>query len=75
MDRPHHRRREGARGDRGRGAQPDRAAGPIVLASGNGVAQLILIPHPFWSLTVFALDILLIYGLVATAAAFARSEL
>jgi len=31
----------------------------------NAVAQLLMIPaYPFWSLALFALDILAVYGLV-----------
>jgi hypothetical protein len=38
----------------------------VVLAAANAIAQLMFIPaYPFWSLTLFALDILVIYGLVA----------
>jgi hypothetical protein len=32
----------------------------------NAIAQLLMMPaYPFWSLSIFALDILAIYGLVA----------
>lgn len=42
-----------------------RWAGVVVLAC-NAVAQLLFIPaYPFWSLTLFAIDVLAIYGLVA----------
>jgi hypothetical protein len=42
-----------------------RWAGVVVLA-GNAIAQLLIMPaYPFWSLAIFALDILAIYGLVA----------
>jgi hypothetical protein len=42
-----------------------RWAGVVVL-TGNAIAQLLTIPaYPFWSLSIFALDILAIYGLVA----------
>lgn len=45
--------------------QFSRWVGVLVLA-GNAVVQLMMMPaYPFWSLTVFALDILAIYGLVA----------
>jgi len=38
----------------------------VTVATLNGVAQLLFIPaYPFWSLTLFTLDILVIYGLVA----------
>jgi len=42
-----------------------RWAGVVVL-SANALAQLLMIPaYPFWSLSLFTLDILAIYGLVA----------
>ncbi len=42
-----------------------RWAGVIVLAA-NAIAQMMMIPaYPFWSLALFTLDILAIYGLVA----------
>ena len=42
-----------------------RWVGVIALAC-NAVAQLLFIPaYPFWSLALFAIDILAIYGLVA----------
>ena len=38
----------------------------ITVAALNGIAQLLFIPaYPFWSLTLFTVDILVIYGLVA----------
>lgn len=38
----------------------------VVVLGANSVAALLMIPaYPFWSLTIFALDILAIYGLVA----------
>jgi hypothetical protein len=38
----------------------------VVVLAGNAIVQLMMIPaYPFWSLTIFALDILAIYGLVA----------
>jgi hypothetical protein len=41
----------------------------VALASLNAVIQLIAMPaYPFWSLSMFALDILIIYGLVAHGA-------
>ena len=48
----------------------------VILAMANAVAQLMFIPaYPFWSLTVFALDVLVIYGLVAHGGrASARSQ-
>ncbi len=42
-----------------------RWAGVVVLAA-NAIAQMLMIPaYPFWSLALFTLDILAIYGLVA----------
>jgi hypothetical protein len=42
-----------------------RWAGVVVLAA-NAIAQMLMIPaYPFWSLALFALDVLAIYGLVA----------
>jgi len=38
----------------------------VVVLSANAIAQLLMMPaYPFWSLSLFALDILAIYGLVA----------
>lgn len=38
----------------------------IAFASVNAIVQLLAIPaYPFWSLAVFALDLLAVYGLVA----------
>ena len=38
----------------------------IVVVSLNALAQLLFIPaYPFWSLSIFALDILVLYGLAA----------
>lgn len=38
----------------------------VVVLSLNALAQLLMMPaYPFWSLAVFAVDILAIYGLVA----------
>jgi hypothetical protein len=38
----------------------------IVFASLNMIVQLLAIPsYPFWSLAVFALDLLAVYGLIA----------
>ena len=38
----------------------------VTVAALNGIAQLLFIPaYPFWSLALFTLDILVIYGLIA----------
>ena len=38
----------------------------VVILSINAIAQLLMMPaYPFWSLCIFALDILAIYGLIA----------
>ena len=38
----------------------------VVVLAGNSIAQLLMIPaYPFWSLSIFTLDILAIYGLIA----------
>jgi hypothetical protein len=38
----------------------------IVVVSLNAIAQLMFIPaYPFWSLAIFAVDILVLYGLAA----------
>jgi hypothetical protein len=38
----------------------------VVILSVNAVAQLMIMPaYPFWSLCIFTLDILAIYGLIA----------
>ena len=38
----------------------------VIVASLNAIAQMLWMPaYPFWSLTLFTLDILVIYGLVA----------
>ena len=38
----------------------------VVVLSLNSIAQLLMMPaYPFWSLSLFAVDILAIYGLVA----------
>jgi len=38
----------------------------VVVLGANAVAQLMMIPaYPFWSLSIFTLDILALYGLVA----------
>ncbi len=45
--------------------QLSRWVGVVVLA-GNAIVQLMMIPaYPFWSLSILALDILAIFGLVA----------
>jgi len=45
--------------------QFSRWAGVAVLGL-NAIAQLLMMPaYPFWSLSIFALDILAIYGLIA----------
>ncbi len=42
-----------------------RWTGAVVLAA-NAIAQLLMMPaYPFWSLCIFTLDILAIYGLIA----------
>jgi hypothetical protein len=41
----------------------------VVVLSLNAIAQLLMMPaYPFWSLCIFAVDILAIYGLVAYGA-------
>jgi hypothetical protein len=38
----------------------------VTIAALNAIAQMFFIPaYPFWSLTLFTLDILVIYGLIA----------
>lgn len=38
----------------------------VAVLCANAVAQLMMMPaYPFWSLSVFALDVLAVYGLVA----------
>jgi hypothetical protein len=38
----------------------------VAVAALNGIAQLLFIQaYPFWSLTLFTIDILVIYGLIA----------
>jgi len=45
--------------------QFSRWTGVVVLA-GNAIVQLLMMPgYPFWSLTIFTLDILAMYGLIA----------
>lgn len=45
--------------------QFSRGTGVVVLSL-NMIAQLMMMPaYPFWSLSIFTLDILAIYGLIA----------
>ena len=45
--------------------QLSRWAGVVVLCA-NAIAQLLMMPaYPWWSLCIFALDVLAIYGLIA----------
>lgn len=38
----------------------------MVILCANALAQLLMMPaYPFWSLTLFAIDILAVYGLIA----------
>ena len=38
----------------------------VVVVAANAIAQLLMMPaYPFWSLTIFAIDIVAIYGLIA----------
>jgi hypothetical protein len=38
----------------------------VAITAANAIAQLMFIPaYPFWSLTLFALDVLVMYGLIA----------
>ena len=54
--------------------QFSRWAGVVVLA-GNAIVQLMMIPaYPFWSLSIFTLDILAIFGLVAYGHRIARDN-
>jgi hypothetical protein len=40
--------------------------GGVAILSLNAIAQLLMMPaYPFWSLTLFAVDILALYGLIA----------
>ena len=42
------------------------AGSGVVILGLNAIVQLMMIPaYPFWSLSIFTLDILAIYGLVA----------
>ena len=46
----------------------------VVVASLNAIAQLFFInARPFWALTLFALDILVVYGLVAYGSRTSRA--
>lgn len=46
----------------------------VFVLSLNAVAQLLMIPaYPFWSLSIFAIDILAIYGLCAYGARIGRT--
>ncbi len=49
-------------------------AGVLILGL-NAIAQLMMIPaYPFWSLSVFALDIIALYGLVAYGSRIASAS-
>jgi hypothetical protein len=40
--------------------------GGVAILSLNAIAQLLMMPaYPFWSLTLFAVDVLALYGLIA----------
>ena len=53
--------------------QFSRWTGVVVLCA-NALAQLLMIPaYPFWSLSIFTLDILAIYGLIAYGKRIAKS--
>jgi hypothetical protein len=46
----------------------------VVVLSLNAIAQLLMMPaYPFWSLAIFAVDILAIYGLIAYGKRIAAS--
>jgi hypothetical protein len=46
----------------------------VAMASLNALAQLLFIPaYPFWSLSLFALDVLVLYGLIAYGGRIDRS--
>lgn len=46
----------------------------VLVLSLNAIAQLLMIPaYPFWSLAIFAVDILAIYGLCAYGGRIARA--
>jgi hypothetical protein len=45
----------------------------VLVLSANAVVQLLMIPaYPFWSLSIFAIDFLAIYGLCAYGSRIAR---
>jgi hypothetical protein len=47
----------------------------VIILGLNSIAQLLLIPaYPFWSLSIFALDILAIFALVAYGARISNSD-
>src|ERR1700760_855433 len=46
----------------------------VVVLSLNAIAQLLMMPaYPFWSLCIFAIDILAVYGLIADGKRIAES--
>jgi hypothetical protein len=46
----------------------------VVVLSGNAIVQLMMIPaYPFWSLSIFALDVLAIYGLITYGGRIAQA--
>jgi hypothetical protein len=46
----------------------------VTIAALNAIAQMVFIPaYPFWSLTLFTLDILVIYGLIAHGSRTSRA--
>jgi hypothetical protein len=46
----------------------------VLVLSANAIAQLLMIPaYPFWSLSIFAIDILAIYGLCAYGSRISRT--
>ena len=46
----------------------------VAILSLNAIVQLMLIPaYPFWSLSIFAVDILAIFGLVAYGGRISRT--
>jgi hypothetical protein len=54
--------------------QFSRWTGVVVLAA-NTIAQLLMMPaYPFWSLTLIAMDILAMYGLIAYGKRIAPTE-
>jgi hypothetical protein len=51
-----------------------RESAAAILVSDNAIAQLLMMPaYPFWSLCIFAIDILAIYGLIAHGKRIAES--